>query len=160
MKYKFENKGLLATLSSMFFLTKQQRKKEDTKMYMVIKKELFKKAKEALEHVASNLRLYGEEKFIHDQAARDGFLVVDGRCSDPDCVVCEPETIIPEMDEALATMEVASAAHLQALFQMKVEMDEAILSHTIMKDEPSPLDIRYSDSLFPFEDVSAASLAG
>lgn len=37
------------------------------------------------------IRNYGDESIIHDQAVKDGFQVTDGRCDNPDCVLCSME---------------------------------------------------------------------
>lgn len=61
----------------------------DKKMEKVTK--LLRKMIVSNEHAVQFIRDYGDETLIHDRAVKDGFLVVDGRCNDPNCPLCEME---------------------------------------------------------------------
>lgn len=81
---------------------------------IVISKEALRGLIEAAEHAAFFIREYGDETFVHDQATREGHQVVDGRCNNPDCVICELETKIMEAEDLFsgeATIQLSLLSH-------------------------------------------------
>lgn len=82
-----------------------------------VKKETLKKLVDAARHAALFIRNYGDESLVHDQAAKDGFQVVDGHCNDPNCVICELEASIKETEKLLSREGMVQLSLLPSVFQ-------------------------------------------
>lgn len=63
-----------------------------------ISKDLLTKFAGAARYAAWRIREY-DEADIHDHAAKDGFSVTEGHCNQPDCVICELERLLAQVDD-------------------------------------------------------------
>ena len=66
----------------------------------VIKKELLAQLIEAAEYAAFYLEEF-DEPHVHAMAVLDGFTVLDGKCNNPECVLCNLKRVVEDAGKAL-----------------------------------------------------------